>query len=96
MQGSRQRDFVQAFKEAGISKADASGYTWHHLDDFNPETGKTTMQLVKTQAHIESFPHAGSADQFAKHFKVNYDSNEAVLAAQKKGWLKGRSPKGGC
>lgn len=100
MQGSRSRDFVQAFKEAGISKSEASGYTWHHLNDFDPEKGRTTMQLVKTQTHIDSFPHAGSADQFAKHFGVNYDSQEAVQAAQKQGWLKGRSPSksscGGC
>jgi uncharacterized protein RhaS with RHS repeats len=96
MQGSRSRDFVQAFKEANISKSDATGYTWHHLNDFNPETGRTTMQLVKTQAHIDSFPHAGSADQFAKHFGVEYDSPEAVQVAQKQGWLKGRSPKRGC
>jgi RHS repeat-associated protein len=96
MQGTRSRDFVQAFQEAGISKAQASGYTWHHLDDFNPETGKTTMQLVKTEAHIKTFPHAGSADQFAKHFGVGYDTPEAVKAAQSKGWLRGRTPTGGC
>ncbi|WP_244110117.1 RHS repeat-associated core domain-containing protein [Burkholderia ambifaria] len=96
MQGSRSRDFVQAFKEANISKADATGYTWHHLNDFNPETGRTTMQLVQTQAHIDTFPHAGSADQFAKHFGVAYDSPEAVRVAQEQGWLKGRSPKRGC
>ncbi|RDU95216.1 RHS repeat-associated core domain-containing protein [Trinickia dinghuensis] len=97
MQGSRSRDFVQAFKEAKIPKAEAGGYTWHHLNDFNPESGETTMQLVKTQTHIDTFPHAGSADQFGKHFGVEYDSQEAVRTAEKQGWLKGRSPKGsGC
>ncbi|WP_260434957.1 RHS repeat-associated core domain-containing protein [Burkholderia sp. Bp8992] len=89
MQGSRSRDFVQAFKEANNSKADVTGYTWRHLNDFNPETGRTTMQLVKAQAHIGTFPHAGSADQFAKHFGVAYDSSGAVRVGQEQGWLKG-------
>jgi RHS repeat-associated protein len=87
MQGRRTRDFTQAFKEAGIPKSAATGYTWHHVDDFNPKTGTTTMQLVKTSAHEASFPHGGSVTQFEKHFKVNYDKGEAVLAASKKGWL---------
>ena len=34
LQGSRNRDFTEAYKLAGISEADATGYTWHHLDDF--------------------------------------------------------------
>ncbi|HHT8900762.1 MULTISPECIES: HNH endonuclease [Burkholderia] len=96
MQGSRSRDFVQAFKEVNISKADATGYTWHHLNDFNSEAGRTTMQLVKAQAHIDSFPHTGWADQFAKHFGVAYDPPGAVRVAQEQGWLKGRSLKRGC
>ena len=93
MQGRRTRDFTQAFKEAGIPKSAATGYTWHHVDDFNPKTGTTTMQLVKTSAHEASFPHGGSVTQFEKHFKVNYDKGEAVLAASKKGWLANKIPK---
>ena len=45
-QGSRGHDFTAAFKKAGIPRADAKGYTWHHVDDFDRKTGKTTMQLV--------------------------------------------------
>lgn len=93
MQGGRSRDFRLAYLEAGITKAEAKGYTWHHAYDFDPATGKTTMQLVKREAHEATFPHAGSAEQFAKHFGVEYDSNEAVDAAHKKGWLEGRKPK---
>jgi RHS repeat-associated protein len=98
MQGTRKRDFVEAFKAAGISSKDATGYTWHHVRDFNPETGKTTMQLVKTSAHEATFPHAGSVEQFEKALHVKYDSQEAVRAAESKGWLRGRAPKkaGGC
>ena len=93
MQGRRTRDFTQAFKEAGIPKSAATGYTWHHVDDFNSKTGATTMQLVKTSAHEATFPHGGSVAQFEKHFKVNYDKGEAVLAASKKGWLANKIPK---
>ncbi|MDV2905206.1 HNH endonuclease [Phytobacter diazotrophicus] len=45
------RDFTEAFKLAGISKSEATGYIWHHVDDFDPVTRKTTMQIVKTFAH---------------------------------------------
>ena len=93
MQGGRSRDFRLAYIEAGITKEEAKGYTWHHAYDFDPATGKTTMQLVRRDAHEATFPHAGSAEQFAKHFGVEYDSNAAVDAAHKKGWLEGRKPK---
>lgn len=49
-------DFTQAYKEAGISAKDAKNYTWHHVADFDPTTGKAIMQLVKTQTHINAFP----------------------------------------
>ncbi len=56
MQGSRGRDFTQAYKESGVNQADADGYTWHHVDDFNPDTGSSTMQLVSTDAHEATYP----------------------------------------
>lgn len=48
LQGDRGADCTQAFKEAGIKKVDADGYTWHHVHDLNG-SGETTMQLVKTE-----------------------------------------------
>ncbi|MCX8662519.1 HNH endonuclease [Gilliamella sp. B2911] len=84
--GRRSSDFTQAYKEAGISAKDAKDYTWHHVADFDPTTGKFTMQLVKTQTHIDSYPHKGSAGQFADHFGVKYDSKEAVEISKKQGW----------
>ncbi|CAH0186176.1 RHS repeat-associated core domain-containing protein [Pseudomonas mediterranea] len=92
MQGSRSRDFTQAFKEAGIPRSAKKDYTWHHVDDFDPKTGHTTMQLVKKSAHEATYPHGGSVAQYEKHFKVNYDSSESVLAASKKGWLANKIP----
>ncbi|WP_348770852.1 RHS repeat-associated core domain-containing protein [Niveispirillum sp. SYP-B3756] len=93
MQGARGRDFTQAFTESNIPRADASDYTWHHLDDFDPVTGKTTMQLVKTSAHEATFTHSGSVSQFEKHFGVEYDTRDAVNIADENGWLKGRPPR---
>ena len=93
MQGTRDRDFTEAFKAAGISKSDATGYTWHHVDDFDPATGRTTMQLVKTSTHEATFPHKGSVSQFEKYFGVKYGSQEAIAVSHSKGWLKGRVPK---
>ncbi|MGH9760487.1 MAG: HNH endonuclease, partial [Blastocatellia bacterium] len=94
MQGSRGRDFTQAYKASGINEADAGGYTWHHVNDFDPATGQTTMQLVETSAHEATFPHEGSVRQFEQTYKVSYDSPEAVKVSYENGWLKGRVPKG--
>jgi hypothetical protein len=55
MQGTRDRDFTEAFKLAGISKSEATGYTWHHVDDFDPVT-KNNHAIVKTFAHEATFP----------------------------------------
>ena len=92
MQSSRSRDFTQAYKEAGIPRSAKKDYTWHHVDDFDPKTGNTTMQLVRKSAHEATYPHGGSVAQYEKHFKVNYDSSESVLAASKKGWLANKIP----
>ena len=92
MQGSRSRDFTQAYKEAGIPRSAKNLYTWHHVDDFDPKTGNTTMQLVRKSAHEATYPHSGSVAQYEKHFKVKYDSSESVLAASKKGWLANKIP----
>jgi RHS repeat-associated protein len=84
--GDRDSDFTRAFKESGIKKTDASGYTWHHVADFNPTTGESTMQLVKRATHEANLPHKGSAGQFADHFGVEYDTFEAKMKAHEQGW----------
>ncbi|QYX50268.1 HNH endonuclease [Pseudomonas tussilaginis] len=96
LQGSRGRDFTEAFKQAGLTKAQVKRvgkYTWHHLDDFDPMTGKGTMQLITQSAHEASLPHTGSVAQFEKHFGLSsgaYGTSEAVAISQDKDWLKGR------
>ena len=49
-----------------------SGYTWHHLDDFNPVTGECTMQLVESAAHqgtgVVGMAHSGSVAQWKAYY----------------------------
>ena len=92
MTGSRYRDFKSANEIAQYSgssgkatgKSHPQGYTWHHLDDYNPEKNTSTMQLVDTASHEASFPHAGSVSQFEKYHGVKYESSEAKLIVNKK------------
>ncbi|TXI13130.1 MAG: hypothetical protein E6Q66_10540 [Pedobacter sp.] len=85
--GDRSSDFTRAYKEAGINRMDAiDEYTWHHAADFNPKTGTSSMQLVKTTTHEASFPHKGSAGQFKDHFGIPYDTYEAKVKAFEQGW----------
>lgn len=50
MSGDRDEDKRIANKIANLDKT-PPGYTWHHLDDFDPVTGECTMQLVETAVH---------------------------------------------
>ncbi len=51
------------------------------------------MQLVKREAHEATFPHGGSVSQYEKEFGVTYDTREAIVVSEEKGWLKGKPPK---
>ena len=90
MTGGRYGDFKAANDIAGYTgisgnatgKSHPNGYTWHHLDDYNPSTNESTMQLVKTDAHEATFPHSGSVSQFEKHHSVEYESPEAKQTAR--------------
>ncbi|HEY0778075.1 MAG TPA: RHS repeat-associated core domain-containing protein [Gemmatirosa sp.] len=93
MQGSRGRDFTEAYRVSAIPRADAEGsYTWHHVADFDPATGKTTMQLVQTPTHESTLPHQGSVKQFEQEFGVKYGSRAAVAKADENGWVSGKTP----
>lgn len=85
--GSYIADYALANKAAGLPYA-PEGYVWHHLDDYNPETGKGTLQLVLSTAH-KDLRHAGGASQYraAHEDKSAYqDGKEALghLRHQKK------------
>ncbi|HEU4640219.1 MAG TPA: HNH endonuclease, partial [Candidatus Binatia bacterium] len=73
MTGTYYQDFKAANLAAGFPGAKPPrGYTWHHLDDFNPQTRMTTMQLAQLGAHEATVPHFGSVSQYQKHFGVKY------------------------
>ncbi len=48
------------------------GYTWHHMDDFDPISGECTMQLVKQDVHGSTFPHTGSPAQYTDYTGLTY------------------------
>ncbi|EIW3218124.1 HNH endonuclease, partial [Salmonella enterica subsp. enterica serovar Agbeni] len=57
-------DYQRANAAAGLNqKSTPRGYVWHHLDDYNAETNKGTMQLVKKDAHL-GIKHNGGVSQY--------------------------------
>lgn len=57
-------DFAEANRQAGFGNRTTppKGYTWHHLDDYDPATNTGTLQLVSVEAH--SVSHFGGAAQY--------------------------------
>ena len=69
---------IRAMKEAGFNGTttpkgpDGENYTWHHLDDYDPVTGESTMQLVRRTDHEGSLPHTGSVRQKENYTGIKY------------------------
>ena len=61
--GNRAKDFAEANKLFGFADT-PEGYVWHHVDDYNVETGELTLELVKVEAHKAIIPHAGGCAQY--------------------------------
>ena len=72
--GSRRQDFGAANREAnlGTTQQPPDGYTWHHLDDYDPDTNTGTMQLVKTDTHEATYPHNGGVRQYTQATGIKY------------------------
>lgn len=72
MTGNKGSDFKAANEEAGFPNAGRKSpvvdCTWHHVDDFDPETGETTMQLVRSDAHEATFTHEGLCSQYDTYY----------------------------
>ena len=85
MQGYRALDDTQAFNASKIPRDVAGDYTWHHMSDFNPDTGDVTMQLVKRDIH-RSIAHDGGVSQFQRYSGTKYDTPAARDFATEKGW----------
>lgn len=80
--GTRPRDFGAANLEAGISTTQQApkGYTWHHLDDYDPVTNTGTMQLIKREVHEATYPHIGGVAQYEAATGVPYDLPDWIRA----------------
>jgi hypothetical protein len=70
--GNRKGDFLAADKEAFGRAGRPPGYTWHHLDDYDPVSNTGTLQLVKTGAHEADLPHGGGVRQYNMYHHVPY------------------------
>lgn len=58
-------DAQAANAKAGLNqKSTPRGYVWHHVNDYNPQTNRGTMQLVKQTAHL-GITHNGGVSQYA-------------------------------
>jgi hypothetical protein len=69
--GSRRDDFKLANELGGFSET-PDEYMWHHVDDFDPQTGTSSLQLVDKDAHRATHPHAGSVAQYEKFHGIPY------------------------
>jgi hypothetical protein len=56
--GARSTDFTRSNVAAGIQGGTPTGYTWHHVEDWNSATGNGTMQLVDEAIH-GGYSHMG-------------------------------------
>ncbi len=63
--GSRKRDVELANKKGGFIRK-PKGYVWHHVDDFDPESGQATFELVIEDAHQATSPNSGAVSQWEK------------------------------
>ena len=87
-QGTRDRDFTVADREAGFTHGTPDGYTWHHVN-YDPATGMGEMQLVRRPVHA-SRGHAGGVSQFQAATGLRYDTTPAVAHVEDEGRLRGR------
>ncbi len=64
--GSRRQDYGAANQAAGVgtTQKPPSGYTWHHVDDYNAASNTGTMQLVRLRTHEATYPHNGGVRQY--------------------------------
>jgi hypothetical protein len=69
--GGRRADDKLANKRGGFTQT-PSGYRWHHVDDFNPKNGTSSLELVREGAHKATYPHAGSVSQYEKFHGIRY------------------------
>ncbi|QIP08520.1 HNH endonuclease [Bradyrhizobium symbiodeficiens] len=71
LSGSRRGDIKRA-NEAGGFTATPADYRWHHVDDFDSQSGEASLELIHKDVHNSALPHTGSVGQYEKHHGVEY------------------------
>ena len=69
--GSRKADVNLANRLGGFTET-PGGYIWHDLDDFDPQTGMCSLELVSEAPHRACYPHIGSISLYEKFHGVPY------------------------
>jgi len=69
--GSRRGDNKLANKWGGFTETPRD-YRWHHVDDFDPESGEASLELIHKDVHDATLPHAGSVVQYEDHHGVKH------------------------
>ena len=69
--GSRRDDYDLANEWGGFGEK-PEGYMWHHVDDFDPQSGMASLELVREDAHQATYPHSGSVSQWEKFHGRRY------------------------
>jgi A nuclease of the HNH/ENDO VII superfamily with conserved WHH len=80
--GTRPRDFGAANLKGGFGSTQRAplGYTWHHLDDYDPISNTGTMQLIERSTHEAAYPHFGGVAQYEEAVGIPYDLDDATRA----------------
>lgn len=81
--GKRREDYVIAEKQTRVVHKPGAT-VWHHVYDYSLGTGACTMQLVRTNVHQETIPHAGGCVMYAEHHGTPYriSHNSSISEAQ--------------
>ncbi len=66
--GTLRGDFRLANQRRGVQQPPRT--TWHHFHDYNPQTNRGTMYLMRTRDHAPR--HTGGAHQYRAHHHHGY------------------------
>jgi hypothetical protein len=86
--GYRGGDYKAANDAANLSGSLANsylppqGYSWHHVNDYNPATNTGTMQLVGRAAHEATYSHIGGVSQYENTQGVKYGTSASTAVAR--------------
>lgn len=84
--GRRSDDYIIAERQTNFQHVPRVT-VWHHVYDYNQNTGMCTMQLVLWGDHFSTIPHAGGCSQYAKihggKYKASWNDKQACALYHK-------------